>query len=98
MAGMTPEPSKWSRIIAADPEHSHRYIQRFKMMEANGHDLYGEARTVDGILRAVWLTPDELRSCSARHRSPLVWRCVADYLAGRRYPLDLLVELDASLG
>ena len=50
MAGMTPEPSKWSRIIAADPEHSHRYIQRFKMMEANGHDLYGEARTVDAMV------------------------------------------------
>ena len=49
MAGMTPEPSKWSRIIAADPEHSHRYIQRFKIMEANGADLYGEARTVDAM-------------------------------------------------
>ncbi|HMQ66904.1 MAG TPA: class I SAM-dependent methyltransferase [Arachnia sp.] len=46
---MSPEPSKWSRIIAADPQHSYRYIQRFKMMEANGHDLYGEARTVDAM-------------------------------------------------
>jgi SAM-dependent methyltransferase len=49
MARMSPEPSKWSRIIAADPQHSYRYIQRFKMMEANGHDLYGEARTVDAM-------------------------------------------------
>ncbi|MFT3888851.1 MAG: class I SAM-dependent methyltransferase [Arachnia sp.] len=47
---MTPEPSTWSRIIAADPDHSHRYIQRFKIMEANGHDLYGEARTVDAMV------------------------------------------------
>ena len=44
---MTPEPSKWARMIAADPDHSHRYIERFKIMEAAGHDLYGEARTVD---------------------------------------------------
>lgn len=43
------EPSKWTRIIEADPDHSRRYIERFKMMEAAGHDLYGEARTVDAM-------------------------------------------------
>jgi 8-oxo-dGTP pyrophosphatase MutT (NUDIX family) len=45
-----------------------------------------------GILRALWLTPEELRACAPMHRSPLVLRCVEDYLAGRRYPLDLLVH------
>jgi ADP-ribose pyrophosphatase YjhB (NUDIX family) len=43
-----------------------------------------------GILRAVWMTPDEIRRESGRHRSPLVMRCVEDYLAGRRYPLAIL--------
>jgi 8-oxo-dGTP pyrophosphatase MutT (NUDIX family) len=43
-----------------------------------------------GILRAVWLSPDEIRREAARHRSPLVMRCIEDYLAGRRYPLDVL--------
>ena len=43
-----------------------------------------------GIIRAVWLTPEEIRSVTARHRSPLVMRCVDDYLAGRRFPLDAL--------
>ena len=43
-----------------------------------------------GIIRAVWLTPDEIRLEAARHRSPLVMRCVEDYLSGRRYPLELL--------
>lgn len=43
-----------------------------------------------GIQRALWMTPDEIRASVARHRSPLVWQCVADYLAGRRYPLDML--------
>jgi len=43
-----------------------------------------------GIIRAVWLTPEEVRCESARHRSPLVMRCIDDYLAGRRYPLDVL--------
>lgn len=45
-----------------------------------------------GIIRAAWLTPDELRATSARHRSPLVLRCMDDYLAGKRFPLDLLVH------
>jgi 8-oxo-dGTP pyrophosphatase MutT (NUDIX family) len=52
------------------------------------------ARPLDeGILRAVWMTPGELQDASARHRSPLVWRAVADFLAGRRHPLDLLQQL-----
>ncbi|MBB6065937.1 NUDIX hydrolase [Pseudoxanthomonas broegbernensis] len=46
-----------------------------------------------GIERALWLTPDELQAQSARHRSPLVWQGVADWLSGRRYPLDLVRNL-----
>ncbi len=50
-----------------------------------------EGRALDhGIIRALWMTPDEIRSAAGRHRSPLVMRCIEDYLAGRRYPLDLL--------
>jgi len=41
------------------------------------------------IIRLLWLTPDEVKA-SAAARSPLVYRCVQDYLAGRNYPLDLL--------
>lgn len=48
-------------------------------------------RTLDtGIIRAAWLTTEELRQTASRHRTPLVLRCVEDYLAGKRYPLDLL--------
>jgi ADP-ribose pyrophosphatase YjhB (NUDIX family) len=45
-----------------------------------------------GIVRAVWLDADEIRASRERHRSPLVLRCVEDYLAGRRYPLAALIE------
>jgi 8-oxo-dGTP pyrophosphatase MutT (NUDIX family) len=44
----------------------------------------------EGILRAVWMTPEEIQATRQRHRSPLVWQCVEDWLAGRRYPLDLI--------
>jgi 8-oxo-dGTP pyrophosphatase MutT (NUDIX family) len=46
----------------------------------------------DGIVRALWLAPEELRAHAAVHRSPLVLRCVEDYLAGYRYPLGLLTH------
>ena len=52
-------------------------------------------RTLDtGIIRAVWLSLDEIRDSQTRHRSPLVLRCVEDYLAGHRYPLELITHYD----
>lgn len=54
-------------------------------------------RTLDPeIARTLWLTPEELRACLPRHRSPLLMRCVDDHRAGRRYPLDL-VSCDPSV-
>jgi len=47
-----------------------------------------------GIVRALWLTAAELSAQSARLRSPLVMRCVYDYLAGKRLPLDTVACLD----
>ena len=44
-----------------------------------------------GIVRTLWMTPDELRASAERHRSPLVLRCIEDHLAGQRHPLNLVV-------
>ena len=46
----------------------------------------------NGIVRALWLTPDEARALGARHRTPLVMRCIDDYLAGRRFALGLITH------
>ena len=46
----------------------------------------------DGIVAARWLTLDEVKATQARHLSPLILRCCEDFLAGRSYPLDLLVH------
>lgn len=43
-----------------------------------------------GIVRALWMTPDALRACPERLRSPLVMQCVDDWLAGQRFGLDLI--------
>jgi len=55
---------------------------------------YPEQVLDEGIVRAVWMTLDEIRASQARHRSPLVLRCVEDYLAGKRYPLALLTHYE----
>jgi 8-oxo-dGTP pyrophosphatase MutT (NUDIX family) len=49
-----------------------------------------EARPIDRqILRLHWLSREELLARRAAHRSPLVQRCVDDYLAGREFPLEV---------
>ncbi|HEY3431935.1 MAG TPA: NUDIX hydrolase [Rhodocyclaceae bacterium] len=54
-----------------------------------------DGRALDtGILRAVWLTPAEIEASQARHRSPLIWQCVQDHMAGQRYPLELIRHYD----
>ncbi|WP_043112537.1 NUDIX hydrolase [Pseudacidovorax intermedius] len=44
----------------------------------------------EGIVRTLWMTPEEIRASVERHRSPLLLQCVEDYLAGQRHPLDLI--------
>ena len=56
---------------------------------------YHPGRALDkGIVRAVWMTPEEIRATQAEHRSPLILRCTEDYLAGKRYPIELITHYD----
>lgn len=50
-----------------------------------------------GIVRTLWLTADEIRARIGEHRSPLVMKCVEDYLAGRRFPLDFIFTHPSAL-
>ncbi|OBH85835.1 class I SAM-dependent methyltransferase [Mycobacterium scrofulaceum] len=43
------EQSLWMQKVAADPGHSHWYIERFRAMARAGDDLAGEARFVDAM-------------------------------------------------
>ena len=62
---------------------------RFAYCGDLGEHVPGQALD-EGIVRTVWLTADEIRASTDRHRSPLLLRCMEDYLAGRRYPLELV--------
>ena len=77
------------------------YLARFQRPSRNEDVTYlrlafggsaGEpdpARALDtGIVRTLWMTLDEVRASRERHRSALVLRCVEDFAAGRRLPLD----------
>ncbi len=56
--------------------------------EVSGED---RGRKLDKeIVKLHWLSPAELESRRAEHRSPLVKKCVEDFLAGRNFPLELL--------
>jgi 8-oxo-dGTP pyrophosphatase MutT (NUDIX family) len=46
-----------------------------------------------GIVRALWMTHDQLLAQPGRLRSPLVLRCLEDYLKGARQPLESVATL-----
>ncbi|MBK7355843.1 NUDIX hydrolase [Propionivibrio sp.] len=60
--------------------------------EIAGHDA--QRKLDQGIIAAHWLTLDEISALESRHRSPLILRCIEDWLAGKRYPLDLITHFE----
>ncbi len=56
--------------------------------------VHYETQELDaGIIRAVWMTADEIREKSALTRSPQVLTCIEDYLSGKSYPLEVITNL-----
>jgi 8-oxo-dGTP pyrophosphatase MutT (NUDIX family) len=68
---------------------------RFAYCGQVGEAVVG-AQLDHGIVRTLWMTPEEVRASAALHRSPLVLQCIEDHLKGQRYPMDL-VYTDASV-
>lgn len=68
------------------PDEDITYL-RFAYCGELGEVVAGRALDT-GIVRTLWMTPDEVRASAARHRSPLVLRCMEDHLAGRRHPME----------
>jgi 8-oxo-dGTP pyrophosphatase MutT (NUDIX family) len=54
-------------------------------------------RLDEGIIATHWLTRSQLLGRQSDLRSPLVLRCLNDYLAGARHSLDVLTHVEASL-
>lgn len=82
---------QWKSPVGAEGNGGRHYLRLAFAAEPVAHDPQRELD--EGIAQALWLTPAELQAQADRHRSPLVWRTAADFLAGRRFPLDLLQQL-----
>lgn len=86
------EPYALLGVYEHKPHHLDYGFLRFAFLARPlRHDL-GRALD-DGIERALWLSREELAACAARHRGPMVLRCVDDALAGRAMPLELIAHL-----
>lgn len=64
----------------------HRYCLSAQALSAQAGAILD-----DGIIGPRWMTIEELRNCP-NLRSPMVLTCVEDYLRGRQFPLDVIIE------
>lgn len=73
------------------PEKQKSFLRFTFCGRVTNHD---PRRNLDrGIERAVWLNRAQIVMRSARLRSPMVLRCIDDYLEGRRYPLAVVQHM-----
>lgn len=73
------------------PRKAITYLRFAFIGEADAHDAHQPLDV--GIVRAAWMTPDEIRATRARHRSPQVLTCVEHHLAGQHFPLSVVTHL-----
>ena len=73
------------------PERSVSFLRVTFCGKVTDHD---PERPLDhGIKRTLWLTRAEMAEKQCQMRSPMVLKCIDDYLAGTRYPLSALTHL-----
>lgn len=89
--GFTPE-SLLGFYQWRNPDKNISYLRTTFVGSVHDHDP--EQPLYDNIINASWKTLDELQRSSVRLRSPLVLACIHDYLAGHRYPLEILCPSD----
>lgn len=78
----------------ASPKNQVTYLRFCFTGECLNHDPH---QALDkGIIRTWWLAREEVAALTPRLRSPLVMRCIDDYLSGKRYPLTLYTDIPAA--
>lgn len=73
-------------------EHSDSTYLRFAYI-GNASNHQPQLALDNGIIRAVWMSVDEIRNNAMLMRSPQVLTCIEDYLSGQRYPLSVVTHL-----
>jgi 8-oxo-dGTP pyrophosphatase MutT (NUDIX family) len=73
------------------PERQRSFLRFAFCGQVFSHDP--QRRLDRGIERALWMGREQMLARAARLRSPMVMRCVDDYLEGRRFPLEIVQSL-----
>ncbi|HEY6641177.1 NUDIX hydrolase [Povalibacter sp.] len=85
-------PEALTGIYLWDHPEKQRSFLRFAFCgQVTSHDA--QRRLDRGIERALWLNRQQIVMRSARLRSPMVLRCIDDYLQGQRYPLEVIQHM-----
>ena len=90
-----------SAMLTTLPGIFRAYREAYPQVQLHLHESFTslvteglENGTLDaGILRALWLSYDEILARRSMHRTPLVLRCIDDHRAGIRRPLDHFTEM-----
>ncbi|MGI9302273.1 MAG: NUDIX hydrolase [Gammaproteobacteria bacterium] len=72
------------------PGNEQTFLRVLFCGDVSDHDENHELDSA--IVRSVWMTRDELARREKQLRSPMVLRCIDDYLFGIRHPLSILVD------
>jgi 8-oxo-dGTP pyrophosphatase MutT (NUDIX family) len=87
--GWTVRPTAVLNIrLYESPSNGVTYLRTTFVAEAVSHNP--EYRLDDEIIEAVWLTREELAERRDELRSPMTLQVIDDYLAGARYPLEVV--------
>jgi ADP-ribose pyrophosphatase YjhB (NUDIX family) len=70
------------------PDASAEYLRFAFAAKPLEHDARRELD--EGIVRALWLTREEVAAQSTRHRNPMVLGNIDAWLRGQRHPLDIV--------
>ena len=77
------------------PENGRSFLRVTLCGTVSNHEP--QRRLDRGIERALWLSREQIVAKSARLRSPMVLRCIDDYIAGARHSLDVLHHMSAPI-
>ncbi|NND53880.1 MAG: NUDIX hydrolase, partial [Gammaproteobacteria bacterium] len=87
------EPTAISGIYLWEhPEKAERFLRVVFCGNVAGHDP--QQALDDGILRAPWLSYQDLLDREPQLRSPMVLRAIDDFRNGSRYPVNMFQHID----
>ena len=75
-------------------KHQHNDTSYLRFAFIGNVSTHYPAQALDtGIVRTVWMSIGEIRENAHLLRSPQVLTCIEDYLAGKRFPLEVITHL-----